>query len=33
MPEVAEVRGNIADGEVAHFQVRLKVGFRLDGEG
>jgi len=31
--EVAEVRGNIADGEVAHFQVRLKVGFRLDGEG
>ncbi len=28
--EVAEVRGHIADGEVAHFQVRLKVGFRLE---
>jgi flavin-binding protein dodecin len=28
--EVAEVRGHIADGEIQHFQVRLKVGFRLD---
>ena len=28
--EVAEVRRHIADGEVAHFQVRLKVGFRLE---
>ena len=25
-----EVRGHIVDGEVAHFQVTLKVGFRLD---
>ncbi len=25
-----EIRGHIADGEVAHFQVTLKVGFRLD---
>ncbi|MBW1595870.1 dodecin [Streptomyces sp. JJ38] len=28
--EVTEVRGNIADGRVEHFQVGLKVGFRLD---
>jgi len=25
-----EVRGHVADGEVAHFQVTVKVGFRLD---
>ena len=28
--EVAEVRGHIEDGAVAHYQVTLKVGFRLD---
>jgi len=28
--ELTEVRGQIADGEVMHFQVGLKVGFRLD---
>jgi flavin-binding protein dodecin len=28
--EVIETRGHIADGEVAHFQVTLKVGFTLD---
>jgi dodecin len=28
--EVAEVRGHIVDGNIEHFQVRLKVGFRLD---
>ena len=28
--EVSEIRGQIMDGEVAHFQVGLKVGFRLD---
>ena len=28
--EVTEIRGQIADGEVAHFQVGLKIGFRLD---
>lgn len=28
--EVAETRGHIADGNIAHFQVRLKVGFRLE---
>ncbi|WP_052850669.1 dodecin [Streptomyces avicenniae] len=30
--EVTQVRGHIEDGAVAHFQVGLKVGFRLDGE-
>jgi dodecin len=28
--EVSEIRGQIAEGSVAHFQVSLKVGFRLD---
>ncbi len=28
--EVTQIRGQIADGSVAHFQVGLKVGFRLD---
>jgi flavin-binding protein dodecin len=28
--EVSDIRGQIADGAVAHFQVSLKVGFRLD---
>lgn len=28
--EVTEVRGHIADGGVAHWQVVLKVGMRLD---
>ncbi|HEY6797510.1 MAG TPA: dodecin [Kineosporiaceae bacterium] len=28
--EVTEIRGHILDGEVAHFQVGLKVGFRLE---
>jgi hypothetical protein len=31
--EVTEIRGHLADGAVAHFQVTLKVGFRLDDEG
>ena len=30
--EVAEVRGHNVDGEIDHFQVRLKVGFRLEDE-
>lgn len=29
--EVTEIRGQIADGQVAHVQVALKVGFRLEG--
>ena len=28
--EVQSVRGELKDGEVAHFQVTLKVGFRLE---
>ncbi len=30
--EVVQIRGHIADGHVAHYQVGLKVGFRLDDE-
>jgi flavin-binding protein dodecin len=29
--EVVQTRGHVADGKVAHFQVNLKVGFRLEG--
>ena len=28
--EVLSVRGQIADGQVAHYQVTMKVGFRLE---
>jgi flavin-binding protein dodecin len=28
--EVTEIRGHLQDGQVAHVQVSLKVGFRLD---
>ncbi|WP_323000800.1 dodecin [Denitromonas sp.] len=28
--EVIESRGHIVDGKIAHYQVKLKVGFRLD---
>ena len=28
--EVTDVRGQIADGAVAHYQVTLKIGFRLE---
>lgn len=28
--EVTEVRGNIVDGKVGNFQVKLKIGFRLE---
>lgn len=31
--EVTEIRGHIVDGEVAHFQVGMKVGFRLEDAG
>jgi flavin-binding protein dodecin len=27
---VTQVRGQIVDGEIPHFQVGLKVGFRLE---
>ena len=28
--EVVETRGHVAEGKVAHFQVTLKIGFRLE---
>lgn len=28
--EVQEIRGHIVDGKVGHYQVKVKVGFRLD---
>jgi flavin-binding protein dodecin len=31
--EVVEVRGAIQDGEVRHYQVTMKVGFRLEDQG
>ena len=31
--EVAEVRGYVSEGQIDHFQVRLKIGFRLEEDG
>ena len=31
--EVTDIRGHVADGEVAHFQVGVKLGFRLERDG
>ena len=28
--EVTETRGHVQDGKIAHFQVSLKIGFRLE---
>lgn len=28
--EVVETRGHIVDGKVGHFQVHLKIGFRIE---
>lgn len=28
--EVVDTRGHVVDGKVAHFQVTLKVGFRIE---
>ncbi len=28
--EVMQIRGNIADGKIRHYQVTLKVGFTLE---
>lgn len=28
--EVTEIRGQVEDGAIAHFQVGMKVGFRLE---
>lgn len=30
--EVLQVRGQIKDGQVEHFQVSMKVGFRLEDD-
>ena len=29
--EVVETRGHVKDGKVAHYQVTLKIGFRIEG--
>jgi dodecin len=31
--EVSEIRGHVLHGDVEHFQVGLKVGFRLEDDG
>jgi dodecin len=31
--EVTEIRGHLVEGEVGHFQVGLKLGFRLEEPG
>jgi flavin-binding protein dodecin len=28
--QTEEIRGHVENGEIGHFQVRLKVGFRVD---
>lgn len=28
--EVTEIRGHIEDGEIAHYQVGMKIGFRYE---
>jgi flavin-binding protein dodecin len=29
--EAQEIRGQVVDGDVAHVQVRVKLGFRVEG--
>lgn len=29
--EVAETRGHVEDGKIAHWQVKVRIGFRLEG--
>jgi flavin-binding protein dodecin len=29
--EVTEIRGHIVDGNVGHFQVTMKIGFKMEG--
>ncbi|RKN10594.1 dodecin [Streptomyces radicis] len=31
--QVTEIRGNLDEGTIAHYQVGLKVGFRLEDDG
>jgi flavin-binding protein dodecin len=28
--EVSNIRGHLADGQIEHFQVTLKIGFRME---
>jgi flavin-binding protein dodecin len=28
--EVSGIRGHVEDGEIAHFQVQMKIGFKLE---
>jgi dodecin len=28
--QVSDIRGHLSDGEIEHFQVTLKVGFRME---
>ena len=28
--ESSEIRGHVVDGDIAYFQVKLKIGFRVD---
>lgn len=30
--EVTEIRGHLVDGKVAHYQVGMKVGFRINDD-
>jgi flavin-binding protein dodecin len=30
--EMTEIRGHLSDGQVADWQVTVKIGFRLDGD-
>ncbi len=30
--EVSEIRGHVQDGKVAHYQVGLKLGFRVEDD-
>ena len=30
--EVTDIRGHFTDGTIGHFQVAMKIGFRLDDE-
>ena len=29
--ETNEIRGHVVDGDVAYFQVKVKIGFRIEG--
>ncbi len=29
--EVTDIRGHVSDGKIEHYQVSLKIGFRVEG--